>query len=142
MDTLPDTGNTLAPTHSPAVPVQHRLQRLAGSGLEIRSQRICHRDERRLYHLLIGDAEQFRCLLLEEEMKARQAASQATRPCSQYKAPGSWHNRAPAGGLGDDRLMIGAALNTRNHMDGNFVQVINQVLPGVEHPGKGSRFLL
>ena len=26
-------------------------------------------------------------------------------------------------------------------MDGNFVQVLNQVLPGVDDPGQGSRFL-
>ncbi len=68
---------------SPPVPVQHRLQWLAGGWLEIRSQRIGHRDERRLHHLLVRNAKHFRRLLLEEEMKARQARSQATRPLSE-----------------------------------------------------------
>src|SRR5947209_20564737 len=60
----------------PAVPVQYRLQRLAGGRLEIRSQCISHGDERCLHHLLVGDAEHFCRFLLEEEMKARQAGSQ------------------------------------------------------------------
>src|SRR5437588_2989249 len=86
----------------PTVPVEHRLQRLAWGRLEIRSQRIRHRDERCLHHLMVGDAEHFRRLLLEEEMKARQAGSQTPRPRGQHKAPGGRHNRAPGASLSNN----------------------------------------
>ena len=80
----------------PAVPVDHRVQRSPHRRLEVRADRVGDRDQRRLHHLVVGDPEQFRRLLLVRKVERRPDGAEPARPSGEHEAPRRGHDRAPA----------------------------------------------
>ena len=59
----------------PAVPVDHRVERLAPARLEVRPDRVGDRDQRDLHHLVVRDAEDLR------RLAARASGGRSSRRC-------------------------------------------------------------